>query len=70
MSLLAALPAPDATRVYGWGKARIVRELWKERCSVDEITLHLHVTRQFVSQALRKKAGVVIWPGSKGRADG
>lgn len=52
---MTAAPLPKTVRVYGWGKARAIRVLWSERCSVEEICAALRVSRERVSQALRWK---------------
>lgn len=55
--MTAPLPRRDEVRVLGHGKARIVRILWRERCSITEIAAALGVDRSYVSQCLRWKAG-------------
>lgn len=62
--MTAALPDRTDVRVYGRGKARAIRALWVERCSVAEICAALRVPRTYVSQALRWKGHVCIAPGS------
>lgn len=56
------LPPRDAVSVFGRGKARAVRELYAERCSLAEIMAALNVSGEFVSRALRIKGHSQIWP--------
>lgn len=53
----APLPSRDEVRVLGHGKARAIRVLYRERCSLAEIRAALGVTGSYVSQCLRWKAG-------------
>lgn len=54
----ARLPSPNEVRVFGWGKARAIRALYRERCSLVEIETALRVPAERVSQALRWKGHV------------
>lgn len=54
---MTPLPPREEVRVLGHGKARAIRILYRERCSVDEIRAALGVTGAYVSQCLRWKAG-------------
>lgn len=57
MGKMAMLPAPSEVRVFGHGKSRQVRALFRERCSPAEIAIALGVSVSFVSQQVRWKAG-------------
>lgn len=48
-------------RVYGRGKARAIRILWTERCSVQEICEALSVTRNHLRMALCWKGKTRIY---------
>jgi hypothetical protein len=58
------MPAPESVRIYGRGKSRSVRILARERCSLDEITASLQITRDMALQALRWKGALRVWGGA------
>lgn len=57
MTTPATLPNRADVRILGFGKARKIRALYVDRCSVPEIAHWLGVTREYVSHCLRWKAG-------------